>query len=1209
MPAEKHYLEDQPVTEHKSDRFQFAQISELMYQLLEQGHLPLHIGLLGPWGSGKTSILRLLEKRIEIDGGKYDIKFISVWKFSEDAHSLQRKIVREVEHVLDLNNPEGISSESTRTTSVQGTNIGALFIPSKQYFKENKAFSTAVVLFLLLVLTTPVLSMFFTLSSTFFLSLNTVYILAFFGAITSLLNKSSVQRTNQIQVKELALQHGDQYEHRFNGAVEEYLKKKKNKKLIFVFDDLDRLPPKQLVAALNTIKTFLRSDSCAFIIPCDEKVLRSGIKKVFEEKKMTNFSVSEYLNKTFDHLIHLPVLEQANMKKYAKRLLLDQNVNWTKDSRLSVDRILGNIIHSNIKTPRQVKNILNAFAYDWALACKRDEEAGVELLTSNPMSISVFSVLKTNFPNFFEKLKETPFLIKEDLEEKRKTRGNDDEKVADEESNESEKSEDSPHENLEEEEDHLDETLIAFLARVKNSIPDDPRPFIYFTNEKLNPAAGKPDIQRAKDALMNDQPELFDELFQKLSDKDKPVVLESTLSDIEDNASVEIENCLSVLIQTKRALNYITELDRIRWEHLVQTNLMYLTRFPIDSVCYALEFIGPYTWKDYGRIIDKDTRYKELVNVWMEHPNYIEKLSIPELSTSLVKTFSSNEQIYDLLDTIRSVDSNNSLLTSFDWWSILLEAAKKKWKPSFTFKDWLEAWQQKSGNDLTCSSIGYLYKAYGLKKEAPLQGFGELWCTAFDKDGTEDDLLELLTVFKADYYGFTEGDLRQIGSYLKEYRESEELKQKVITFLKAWWEEEDDEDQGKFKDIAHDFLTYWGEAPGIPEFCLQAFQLSLEEKYLNTFIEILIRRADEVEEDETLMETLFGRVRNSSGKTEASKIILTLGSASIWRQKAKKYVDEVVMHAHINTILSWGTDALRERVELLFKLKDHDTTTLEWMENTIFTLTRMARGIEHTPLGNPSITLNTIVESGAGLIQFTNWDQVLEKWISAGIRDVLQAQNQDKVLQAFLRHCAVENKLINQWLVESQKVKGVFYQDAIFARWEYFSSEDRKQILGNMMTHEDKTLTEQYQSRLVKWYNDIPFLAHIEELASWPFSNESKQSICNSIIKSVDKYTLGTWLSEEIAYMNQNGKNLWKQFAVEEATKLRLDLELPDDITILETAIGIGDERAQLALQVIASAKVDKGKIQKLRGKILRLSEHYPDEVSEVKNKYHWRMK
>lgn len=110
-------------------------------------------------------------------------------------------------------------------------------------------------------------------------------------------------------------------------------RRKKGKKLIFVFDDLDRLPPKQLVAALNTIKTFLRSDSYAFSILCDEKVLRSGIKNVFED----------YLNKTFDHLIYLPVLEQANMKKYAKQLLYDQSINWVNDPRLSVDRILGNI--------------------------------------------------------------------------------------------------------------------------------------------------------------------------------------------------------------------------------------------------------------------------------------------------------------------------------------------------------------------------------------------------------------------------------------------------------------------------------------------------------------------------------------------------------------------------------------------------------------------------------------------------------------------------------------------------------------------------------------------------------------------------------------------------------------------------------------------------------------------------------------------------
>lgn len=1205
--VEKRYLEDQPVREHKADRFQFAQIADLMYQLLEQGHLPLHIGLLGPWGSGKTSVLRLLEKRIQLDGDKYDIKFISVWKFSEDAHSLQRKIVREAENSLELNKPEGISLEISHTNGVQGTNIGALFVPLNKLYKQNKLYYFAVVLFLLTVIISPVLSLFVTINSGFFLSLINIFLLAIFSVVTGLLNKSTIQHTNQTQVKELGLQFGDQYEYRFNSAVEEYLNKKKNKKLIFVFDDLDRLPPKQLVAALNTIKTFFRSDLCAFIIPCDEAVLRSGIKKVFEEKKMTNFSVSEYLNKTFDHLIQLPVLEQANMKKYAKQLLVDQNVHWTKDARLSVDRILGNLIHSDVKTPRQVKNILNAFAYDWALACKRDEEAGVVLLTKDPMAISVFTVLKTNYPNFFEKLKVTPFLIKEDFKEKTGT-----EKEINENPSNEDISDKSSTSSSDDDEDHLDEMLIAFLSRVKNSIPSDPRAFIYFTNEKLNPAAGKPDIDKAKAALMNDQPELFESFFNKLPEEDKPVVLESTLSDIEDNAFVEIENCLNVLIQSEFALKYIQEMDRIRWEHLVQQNLIFLAKFPISSVCYALQFIGPYSWKEYGQIIEVDQRYEEILEVWKNHPEYIEQLSISRLSTLIGKAFSSNNKDYFLLETVLSASEGHDILNELDWWNLMLETAEKKLEPMFNFKDWLMALSHKTAFDLTCSSIAGLYKAFSWKWESPLEGIGELWCDTFANSGNEKDLNEILDILESSTIGFKDADLQQIGIYLSENRSGEDLSQKVIGVLKSWWdfEESDGEEKGTYKETALDLIKNWRAAPGIPEFCLNAFVLSLEDKYINSFIEILINRPDEISDHEVLLAYLFGQVRNASGKSGASDIILKMGGSPVWKQKAKHHLEELVINSHITTILGWSSEALRDRVELFCKLKNCDSDALEWMENTIFTLIRMARGLETTPLGNPSVSLNIIVSCAVEQIQFTNWDHIFDRWNSVGMKEVLDAQNQEKVLRAFLRHSAVENESINQWFVESRKLEGRVYQDAILARWEYMSESNRTQILNNLVgLQDDNNLMEQYLNKLIQWYEANPFLEHIEELAAWPINETSKRSICRSIVQNVNNHTLGLWISEEIANMNQHGKQHWKRIVVEEATKLRHDLPLPDDITILETAIGIGDERAQLALQVIASAETNKGQIQRLRGKIQQLSDDFPEEVSEVNKKYNWSNK
>ncbi|KAF6623897.1 hypothetical protein H6F38_28150, partial [Paenibacillus sp. EKM208P] len=110
------YLKDSPVTSRKEDKFQYGQMADIIYELLEEGQLPLHIGLMGSWGTGKTSVLRLLETKVNAgrkNNRKYLLKFINVWKFADDAPSLHRKIVREVESELKVEKNEGITHETT----------------------------------------------------------------------------------------------------------------------------------------------------------------------------------------------------------------------------------------------------------------------------------------------------------------------------------------------------------------------------------------------------------------------------------------------------------------------------------------------------------------------------------------------------------------------------------------------------------------------------------------------------------------------------------------------------------------------------------------------------------------------------------------------------------------------------------------------------------------------------------------------------------------------------------------------------------------------------------------------------------------------------------------------------------------------------------------------------------------------------------------
>lgn len=49
-------IEDKPVEEINEDKFQYKQVAEIIYDLLNQNNFPIHIGLFGKWGSGKQRL-------------------------------------------------------------------------------------------------------------------------------------------------------------------------------------------------------------------------------------------------------------------------------------------------------------------------------------------------------------------------------------------------------------------------------------------------------------------------------------------------------------------------------------------------------------------------------------------------------------------------------------------------------------------------------------------------------------------------------------------------------------------------------------------------------------------------------------------------------------------------------------------------------------------------------------------------------------------------------------------------------------------------------------------------------------------------------------------------------------------------------------------------------------------------------------------------
>ncbi|MCG3209308.1 MAG: hypothetical protein FOGNACKC_02929 [Anaerolineae bacterium] len=120
--------------------------------------------------------------------------------------------------------------------------------------------------------------------------------------------------------------------------------------IVILVDDLDRCDPKHLVETLEAIKLFLTVPHVAFVIGADERIIRYAIAKQYETRDIAQEAsategqrelVTDYLEKLIQVPYYLPRLSQSEIETYMSLLFCKQHLgekfstihNEFKDSR------------------------------------------------------------------------------------------------------------------------------------------------------------------------------------------------------------------------------------------------------------------------------------------------------------------------------------------------------------------------------------------------------------------------------------------------------------------------------------------------------------------------------------------------------------------------------------------------------------------------------------------------------------------------------------------------------------------------------------------------------------------------------------------------------------------------------------------------------------------------------------------------------------
>lgn len=431
--------------------------------IMEDRNLPVTIGLYGDWGSGKSSILKILQNKIEED---YDSKDDSVviyfdgWSFEsfDDAKmALMQGIVDKLKEKI-------IAKEK--------------FVKCVKKVKGN-IFSLRALMWSLKNVVAPIGLAAMSGGVTTIPSLLAVFG-SFKGKENELVDKLTGDGAEKF-LKDITDTHIDVDKfsavREFRENFEELIKATDKKRIVILIDDLDRCLPEHIIENLEAIKLFLNVKKTAFVIAADQRIVSGAIHKQYKEmadlnssSKGSRRSIGEnYLDKFIQIPYSIPKLSNQEVETYITLLFCKshlqekefkviqqdyqkfiiehkfENYGWDNIKKIgvandpSLEQMVTFITHctptissSLERNPRLIKRFLNAYELRNQLL----KQNGMAEDNKNFLLIKLM-LLETSHSTLFEQLynwsvdsKGHPKEIQE-LEERAKNKGIDTEKYKD----------------------------------------------------------------------------------------------------------------------------------------------------------------------------------------------------------------------------------------------------------------------------------------------------------------------------------------------------------------------------------------------------------------------------------------------------------------------------------------------------------------------------------------------------------------------------------------------------------------------------------------------------------------------------------------------------------------------------------------------------------------------------------------------------------
>ena len=422
--AKRWFIADHAISDETEDQFAHNDVATQLADIVQSIEAPAAIGLLGGFGTGKSSIINLLQNQLK-GHERFQVVALSAEKHTNVER--QRAIVHSFAEAL--HDDAGIERklidpllERTQTEIVEAGVILERTPIGDFAAKHRKAIGMAAlkgagIVLALYLLAAGVLALvdglgwadtrpFVDPISTMVPLLVVVATLLGLGTAVPAWVKAALTPPSRTS-KKPRIEAADEFERLF-GDLADLCKKQ----LVIVVDDIDRLSPDQVLEALASVKTFqsIPRKPTIFILTCDERVIRQALASARPGLSEVNDSVEEaaeeYLNKLFVVRQPLPPHLGQDMTSFASAAMSRANHAGIDALGPNLQRVIDILVHDGVRDPRHVIRLLNAFFADYRMASVRENAGRLQLgeVTSRPALLARLTVLRSDFADFYERV-------------------------------------------------------------------------------------------------------------------------------------------------------------------------------------------------------------------------------------------------------------------------------------------------------------------------------------------------------------------------------------------------------------------------------------------------------------------------------------------------------------------------------------------------------------------------------------------------------------------------------------------------------------------------------------------------------------------------------------------------------------------------------------------------------------------------------------